>query len=114
MKHFTATAESGEAQPAALLVRVAARRAHPMIAYLSILATSVAAFAGAPMWAVLPGAIVLLSLSLIEQRKLSSRFAAIGASYMLTMAAWQSAGEALIAAGAAYGLGAVTRFLILV
>ena len=84
-----------------------------MIAYLAILATSLAAFAGAPMWAVLPGALVLLSISLLEQRKLSARFAAIGASYMLTMAAWQSAGEALMAAGAAYGLGAVLRFVLI-
>lgn len=80
-----------------------------MIAYLSILATSLAAFAGAPVWAVLPGTLVLLSISLLEQRKLSARSAAIGASTMLTMAAWQSAGEALFAAGAAYGLGAVVR-----
>lgn len=83
-----------------------------MIAYLSILFTALAAFAGAPLYAILPGAAVLLSISLREQRKLSPRFAAIGASYMLTMAAWQSAGEALIAVGAAYGLGAVVRAAI--
>lgn len=86
-------------------------RAQGALAYLSILATSVAGFAGAPIWAVLPGALVLLTISLVEQRKLSARFAAIGASYMLTMAAWQSAGEALVASGAAYGLGAVIRIV---
>ena len=81
-----------------------------MIAYISILFTALAAFAGAPVYAILPGAAVLLSISLLEQRKLSPRFAAIGASYMLTMAAWQSAGEAFMAAGAAYGIGALVRF----
>ena len=111
MKHFAPSAESDEVvRGAASPVRVAAGRAHEMIAYLSILATSLAAFAGAPVWAVLPGAMVLLAISLAEQRKFSTRFAAIGASYMLTMAAWQSAGEALITAGAAYGLGALLRF----
>lgn len=85
-----------------------------MIAYLAILATSLAAFAGAPVWAAFPGAVLLFSLSLAEQRKFSARFAAIGASYMLTSAAWQSAGEALIAAGAAYGLGAALRFGLVV
>lgn len=87
-------------------------RAQGVTAYLSILATSLAAFAGAPMWAIVPGTLVLLTISLVEQRKLSPRFAAIGASYMLTIAAWQSAGEALIATGAAFGLGALSRALL--
>ena len=82
-----------------------------MIAYLAILMTSIAALFGAPVWAVLPGAAILFSISLMEQRKLSSRFAAIGSSYMLTMAAWQSAGNALMACGMAYGLGVFTRLL---
>ncbi len=77
-----------------------------MMAYLAILSTALAAFFGAPVWAVVPGAAVLFSISLSEQRKLSARFAAIGSSYMLTMAAWQSAGHALMATGAAWGLGA--------
>lgn len=76
-----------------------------MIAYLTILATSVAAFAGAPFWITALGAATLFSLSINEQRQLSTRFAAIGASYILTMAAWQSAGNAIIAVGAAFGLG---------
>ena len=76
-----------------------------MIAYLAILMTSIAALFGAPIYAVLPGAAVLFSISLIEQRKLSSRFAAIGATHVLNMAAWQSAGNALMACGMAYGVG---------
>ncbi len=76
-----------------------------MIAYLAILSSAVAAFLGAPVWAILPGAAVLLSISLSEQRKLSARFAAIGSSYVLNMAGWQSAGHALAACGMAYALG---------
>ena len=82
-----------------------------MIGFLSIFVTSLAAFAGAPVWAMVPGVLVLLTLSIIEQRKLSTRFAAIGASYMLTMAAWESAGNALVATGAAYGLGMVVKMV---
>ena len=80
-----------------------------MIAFLAILSTALAAFAGAPVWAVVPGTLVLLTISLLEQRKLNARFAAIGASYVLTMAAWESAGNALMATGAAYGLGFILR-----
>lgn len=82
-----------------------------MIAYLAILFTALAALFGAPVWAVLPGAAILFSISLREQRKLSSRFAAIGASHVLNMAAWQSAGNALMACGAAWGLGAAMRVI---
>jgi hypothetical protein len=80
-----------------------------MIPYLAILTTAVFALFGAPVWAILPGASILLAVSLSEQRKLSARFAAIGSSHVLTMAAWQSAGHALMACGAAYGLGTVAR-----
>jgi hypothetical protein len=79
----------------------------PMIAYLAILTTAIAAFCGAPIWAIIPGAGILLAISVSEQRKLSARFAAIGSSHMLVMAAWQSAGHALMACGAAWALGAV-------
>ena len=80
-----------------------------MVAYCSILFTALAAFFGAPVWAVLPGAAVLLTISLKEQRKLSTRFAAIGSSYVLHMAGWQSAGHALMATGMAYVIGMLSR-----
>ena len=83
-----------------------------MIAYCSILFTAIAALFGAPVWAVLPGAAILFSISLREQRQLSSRFATIGASHVLNMAAWQSAGNALMACGAAWGMGLVARFVM--
>lgn len=82
-----------------------------MIAYLAILTTALAAFLGAPVYAIIPGAAVLLAISVNEQRKLSSRFAAIGSSHILAMAAWQSAGHALMASGAAYALGCCLHLL---
>jgi len=84
-----------------------------MIAYCSILLTAFLALAGLQVYWLLLGASVLFAISVVEQRKLSGRFAAIGASYMLTMSAWQSAGEAFLASSAAYGLGAVVRYLVI-
>ena len=84
-------------------------RGNIIIAYLAILSTAIAALFGAPVLAILPGAAVLLSLSLREQRKLSDRFAAIGSTHILDMAGWQSAGHAVAACGAAYIIGLVTR-----
>ena len=83
-----------------------------MIAYLAILTTAFAAFCGAPIWAIIPGASILLAISGSEQRKLSSRFAAIGSSHILAMAAWQSAGHALMACGAAYAIGIASRLAL--
>ena len=82
-----------------------------MIAYLAILSTAVAAFFGAPVWAILPGAAVLLSISLSEQRKLSARFAAINASYVLDMAHWQSAVHAAMASAGAFAIGWISRLV---
>jgi hypothetical protein len=80
-----------------------------MLAFMSILLTALAAFAGAPIWVAVIGAAVLFSISYREQRKLAGRFANIGATHVLTMAHWQSAGHALLASGAAFGLGAAVH-----
>lgn len=85
-----------------------------MLAFTSILLTALAAFAGAPIWVSLVGAAVLFSISLREQRKFAARFANLGVSHVLTMAQWQSAGHALLASGAAFGLGAISRWALLV
>lgn len=84
-----------------------------MLAFTSILLTALAAFAGAPLWVVGIGATALFSISLREQRKLASRFMDLGASHVLTMAHWQSAGHAFLASGAAFGLGALSRWVLL-
>ncbi len=80
-----------------------------MLAFTSILLTALAAFAGAPIWVTLIGAGVLFSISLREQRRFAARFANLGISHVLTMAHWQSAGHALLASGAAFGVGFVSR-----
>ncbi len=89
--------------------RPARMGADQMIAYLAILLTALAAFAGAPVYAVLPGAAILFTIAFREHRHLAARFAAINAAHVLTAAAWQSAGHALIASGAAWGVGLLSR-----
>ena len=84
-----------------------------MLAFLSILATALAAFAGAPLWTMLIGAGVLVTISLSEQRKLAGRFEAIGARHVLVYAAWQSGFDALVATVAAFALGWALRTVIM-
>ncbi|MBS0268287.1 MAG: hypothetical protein JSS54_04805 [Proteobacteria bacterium] len=85
-----------------------------MIAFSAVLLTALAAFAGAPIWAALIGAAVLFSISLREQRKFAARFSNIGASHVLTMAHWQSAGHAILASGAAFGIGMISRWAMFI
>ncbi len=80
-----------------------------MLAYFALLATAFAAFAGAPIWTVLVGAAVLASVSLAGQRKLAERFALLGHTHVLHMAMWQSVGHSLLAAGAGYAVGVLSR-----
>ncbi len=83
-----------------------------MIAYLAVLSTALAAFLAAPVWSVVPGAMVLMATSIVAQRKLSTRFASIDSGNNLTMAAWQSVGHAFLASGAAFVLGSLVRVLM--
>ena len=80
-----------------------------MLAYFTILATSIAAFAGAPLSALVTGAFVLFIISVGEQRRLGSRFAAIGSSHILSWAACHSAVNAISAIAAAYTVGLLAR-----
>lgn len=80
-----------------------------MLGFIAILGTALAAFAGAPVWASLIGAAVLAVISIGEQRKLAERFAKVGHLHVLHMAAWQSVGQALLAAGAAHAVGLISR-----
>jgi hypothetical protein len=58
------------------------------------------------------GAAGLIWLSLIELRALGPRFSAVGATYMLESAAHARLGHSLLAAIAAYGWGALVRFVL--
>lgn len=80
-----------------------------MIAYLAIFGTAFAAFFGAPFWCLLLGTGMLFWIAQNEHRKLALRFAHIRASQVLQRAAWHSAGHALFACSAAYGIGYLSR-----
>jgi hypothetical protein len=82
-----------------------------MLAYCTIVATSIAGYLGFSWPAFLCGGGMLALISILEQRKLRARFAAIGATDMLAMAGFASLGYSVLAAVAAYGLGVLTRFI---
>lgn len=84
-----------------------------MIAYLTLLGTALAAFAGAPVWTALIGAAVLLAISFSGRRRLTERFAQVGHLEVLHMAMWQSAGHALLASGLIYLVGLASRMVLL-
>lgn len=78
------------------------------IAYLTILATALAGLAGAPFWAAIVCGCLLALISIVEQQRLAARFAALGESYILTLAGLTSLGNGLVAGGAAYAFGLIT------
>lgn len=80
-----------------------------MLAYFAIVSTATAAYFGAPMWTFLIGAAALMLLSALEHRHLAAEYSKPYATSALTWAAWQSAGHATLASGAAYLLGHLTR-----
>jgi hypothetical protein len=79
-----------------------------MLTYLAIVSTATAAFLGAPVWTLLIGAAVLTLLSALEHRRIVTH-ATWDSLEMLSWTAWQSAGNAFLASGAAYVLGYVTK-----
>jgi hypothetical protein len=83
-----------------------------MLPFTSILLTALAAFAGAPTWVALIGAAGLFSVSVHEHRNLAARFANSTLAHVLTMATWQRAGHALLAGGAAFGIGFISRWAL--
>jgi membrane glycosyltransferase len=80
-----------------------------MTVYLAVFATAVAAFLGAPFWTLFIGAAVLAAISAAEQSRFAGRSTRFSSSHIMAIAIWQSAGHALLASGAAYSLGYVTR-----
>lgn len=80
-----------------------------MLAYLTIVSTAAAAYFGAPIWSFLIGAAALMLLSSIEHRDLTASYSKPYARSAIAWAAWQSAGHATLASGAAYVLGSLTR-----
>lgn len=83
-----------------------------MVSYSIIVSTAFAGVAAAPWWFVVISGCALSLVSIWEQQKLRARFAAVGASEVLTASALASLATACITAGIAYVLGsAVGMFL---
>jgi hypothetical protein len=82
-----------------------------MVAYCTILAVAVLGALNGPWYFLLLGAAVLTCIAVRGQGQFQPRFATLGMAGLLETAAYASAAHALLAAGAAYGLGVCARFV---
>jgi hypothetical protein len=82
-----------------------------LIAYATVVGVAVAAYLGINWSALLIGAAVLTLISMLEQRRFRPRLAEIGMVEMLYTAGMGNLGNSILAALAAYFLGAGTRIL---
>ncbi len=82
-----------------------------LIAYIAILGSALAGYAGLPLWAIAAGAIALASLSYAEHHRLYDRANEMGFSSLVDGVLLRSFANALVAAGGAYGLGVVLRVI---
>ena len=86
-------------------VRVSKRRSPLIGHYIIMFVTAFGALFGAPFWAALLGGTVLALIEVVEQDKLRSRFAAIGASDVLATAHLSALAVGWLAGTAAWCLG---------
>lgn len=82
-----------------------------MLGFVTILAAALAGFGGVGVWAAVACAIALASLSYAEHYHLYRRGQELGLTEILRSMALRSFGNALIAAGGAYGGGCLLRVL---
>jgi hypothetical protein len=82
-----------------------------MLAYVTILCVSIAGLALAPFWVVLLGTIALASLSYAEHYLIYQRGAGLGFGALVDTTLFASALNAFLTTAAAYGIGALLRFL---
>lgn len=82
-----------------------------MLAYLTILSASIAGFAGFQPWTVAVAAIALSSLSYLSHRDVYERGQNLSLSGLIDEVVSRSVFHAVLASGAAYGLGWIIRFL---
>ncbi len=82
-----------------------------MVAYLTILGTALAAFAGAGLPALATGAVLLFVQSLISHHALLRAVQERGATSIYAEAYATSLGHALAASAAAFVLGSVVRLV---
>lgn len=82
-----------------------------MLAFLTILAATLAGYAGVAPWAIAAAAIGLASISYTQNQKLYERGNELGLSQIVESTLLRSLLNAFIASGAGYGLGLVVRLL---
>ena len=112
MKHLAIWVESVEARrEVAVPVRVAARRVHCMIGYMSIFGAAISGYADLGVWTVAATAIALASLSQAEYSTLYRRGKELGLTEVTLSTALQSFANALIAATSAYAMGWIFRLI---
>lgn len=92
-------------------VRVTATRGTSMIAYTAIFAAALSGYAGVGLWAVALTAVALVSISQAEHAGLYRRGKALGLTDATNATMLQSAMNALLASGGAYGVGLVLRLV---
>ena len=80
-------------------------------AFLVIFTTAIFGLLGAQWVILIPSAGALTLISMFEHRQYQLRFAAIGMADIFKTFAISNAGVSLVAAVAAYGLGAAVRLL---
>ena len=90
-----------------------AQRAQTCLASAIICVCALAGMIGLPFWTFLAGGLCLSLISMWDQEKLRPRFVAVGATNMLTMANLAGLADSCFVAGAAWGVGAAFRFLLL-
>jgi hypothetical protein len=83
-----------------------------MMACTIIIGTAGLGYFGAGWWTALIGALALTALSYLELSALRPRLAAVSGSYLFEAAVQARAGHSLLAAGAAYGWGALVRLVL--
>jgi hypothetical protein len=77
------------------------------LAFICIISVATIGYFNGTPWSIVFAALALALMSIAEQQKLRARFAAVGATDVLTLAGLASLVNACLAAGAAYIMGRV-------
>jgi hypothetical protein len=87
-------------------------RAQIALAAGIVAGSAIAGLLGVSFWVFMACGISLSLISLWDQEKLRPRFAAVGATSMLTMANLASLADSCLVTGAAWCVGVVFRFVL--
>jgi hypothetical protein len=82
-----------------------------LAAYTFIIVSAAVGYFNGPWWTALPCGMALASLSIAEQQKLRSRFAAVGSSEVLMVAGLAGFANALLIAGGAHVMGRAVSWI---